>query len=691
MKKTASFIVCCCISAFSYAQVNMDSLHKKIWRDTSQPDSVRLAAIDELAWTTRYKNPDSAIAYATLELNLAKEINHKFWEAKACNTLGVSWYIKSDYPKAIEWHQQSLAFMKEMRETGGMATSYNNLGNVYSDQGDFVKALQHYQRALDLVEATNKPKASIYYGNIGAIYLTQGIYPKALEQFQKSLAICEELNDEEGMAVAYNNIGIIYINAGDTAKALAYYEKSVELNKKLEDKQGLAETYLNIGSIKKVQGNYPQALEYTQKSLALQQELSNSPGIAEVYGAIGEVYAARNDQLLALSNYRKELRLAEEIGKSDRLAVAYIHTGNAYLQQKKYALATSFGQKALRLSEELGIITSQRDASDLLYHIYKSTGKNTEALAYHEKVLALTDSIEAAETNKKLAQMEFAKVMSADSIKKEEEKLLVKKVHQAEVSQKGQQRNVAIYIGAAVLALATTLGIRLRYVRRARAAIQKEKTRSDNLLLNILPADIAEELKIKGKAEAREFDGVSILFTDFKGFTGISENMSAKDLVAEINLCVEAFDGIVSKYGIEKIKTIGDSYMAAGGLPASSKESAMKTVLAALEMQSFIEAHRAQRASEQKPTFRMRAGIHTGVVVAGIVGVKKFQYDIWGDAVNTASRMESSGEVGVVNISEATYELIKDEPIFQFQCRGKVQAKGKGEIGMYFVSLNTPE
>ena len=669
-----------------YAQVNMDSLHK-VWNDISKHDSVRLAAIDEIAWTTRYKNPDSAIAYATLELNLAKEINHKFWQAKACNTLGVSWYIKSDYPKAIEWHQQSLAIMKEMRETGGMATSYNNLGNVYSDQGDFVKALQHYQRALDLVEATNKPKASIYYGNIGAIYLAQGIYPKALEQFQKSLAICEELNDEEGMAVAYNNIGIIYINVGDTTKALAYYAKSVELNQKLEDKQGLAETYLNIASIKKVQGDYEQALKYGQKSLALQQELGNAPGIAEAYGIIGEIYAARNDWSPALSNFRKELRLAEETGNKDRLAASYIQMGNVYLLQKKYRLAASFGQKALTLSAELGIITTQRDASNLLYQAYKSSGKNTEALTYHEKVLALTDSIEAAETNKKLAHMEFTKMMTTDSIKKEEEKRLVKKEHLAEVSQKDQQRNAAIYIGAAVLALAAALWTRLRYVRRARAAIQKEKTRSDDLLLNILPADIAEELKTKGRAEAREFDGVSILFTDFKGFTGFSETMTAKELVAEISHCVEAFDGIVSKYGIEKIKTIGDSYMAAGGLPASSPESIRKTVLAALEMQSFIEAHRTKRASEDKPAFRMRAGIHTGVVVAGIVGVKKFQYDIWGDAVNTASRMESSGEVGCVNISEQTYELIKDEPMFRFQSRGKVQAKGKGEMGMYFVSL----
>ena len=689
MKKVASLFVCRWLSAFIYAQVNADSL-QNVWRDTSKPDTVRLAAIDELAWTTRYKNPDSAIAYANLELNLAKEINHKFWEAKACNTLGVSWYIKSDYSKAIEWHQQSLAFMKEMRETGGMATSYNNLGNIYSDQGEFVKALQHYQRALDLVEATNKPKASIYYGNIGAIYLAQGVYPKALEQFQKSLVICEDLNDEEGMAVAYNNIGIIYINAGDTAKALAYYGKSVELNQKLEDKQGLAETYLNIASIKKAQADYAQALEYGKKSLALQQELSNAPGISESYGMIGEIHAARNDLSLALSNFRKELALAEETGKSDRLAVAYIHTGNVYLQQKKYTLATSFGQKALKLSEELGIITSQRDANNLLYQVYKSTGKNTEALAYHEKVLALTDSVEAAETNKKLAQMEFAKILTEDSIKKEKEKLLVKNEHQAAVSKKGQQRNVAIYIGVAVLALAAGLWIRLRYVHRARAAIHNEKARSDNLLLNILPADIADQLKTKGKAEPREFGGVSILFTDFKGFTDLSETMTPKALVAEIHHCFEAFDGIIHKYGIEKIKTIGDAYMAAGGLPVSSQESIRNTVLAALEMQSFIEAHRTQRASELKPAFRMRAGIHTGDVVAGIAGVKKFHYDIWGDAVNTASRMESSGDVGSVNISETTYELIKDEPMFKFQSRGKIHAKGKGKIGMYFVSLSPP-
>jgi len=263
----------------------------------------------------------------------------------------------------------------------------------------------------------------------------------------------------------------------------------------------------------------------------------------------------------------------------------------------------------------------------------------------------------------------------------------VKINHEEVVHQKDKQRNLALYIGAGVLLIAVALWGRLRYVRRARATIQKEKDRSENLLLNILPAEIAEELKIHGKAEARDFDLVSVLFTDFKEFTSLSEKMSAKELVAEINYCFESFDRIAGKYKIEKIKTIGDSYMAAGGLPVPTPDSVKNTVLAALEMQTFIQSYRLQKEAEKRPAFQMRSGIHTGPVVAGIVGVKKFQYDIWGDTVNTASRVESSGAVGSVNISQTTYELIKDEPLFHFQSRGKIDVKGKGEIEMYFVQL----
>ena len=224
-----------------------------------------------------------------------------------------------------------------------------------------------------------------------------------------------------------------------------------------------------------------------------------------------------------------------------------------------------------------------------------------------------------------------------------------------------------------------------REVMQRTEELRAEKKRSDALLLNILPEEVAEELKAKGEADAKLIDQVTILFTDFKGFTSLSEQLTPAELVAEIDHCFKTFDGIVAARRIEKIKTIGDAYMAAGGLPDPTHGSPADVVLAALELQEFMTAYGAQRRAEGRPYFEMRAGVHTGPVIAGIVGVKKFAYDIWGDTVNTASRMESSGAVGCVNVSGATYELLKNDTRLRFEPRGMVAAKGKGDMHMYFA------
>ncbi|HRH70822.1 MAG TPA: adenylate/guanylate cyclase domain-containing protein [Flavobacteriales bacterium] len=215
--------------------------------------------------------------------------------------------------------------------------------------------------------------------------------------------------------------------------------------------------------------------------------------------------------------------------------------------------------------------------------------------------------------------------------------------------------------------------------------LKHEKDRSEELLKNILPENVANELKVRGAAEARHFDQVTVLFSDFREFTRITEQFSPAELVEELNVCFNAFDRIMEKYGVEKIKTIGDAYMAAGGVPDPSGGSPLAVVLAGLEMQQIIKERQAERKAQGKTAFEMRVGIHTGPVVAGIVGRRKFQYDIWGDTVNTASRLETAGETGEVNISSATYALVKDAPELQFSARGQVSAKGKGELEMYYV------
>jgi len=212
--------------------------------------------------------------------------------------------------------------------------------------------------------------------------------------------------------------------------------------------------------------------------------------------------------------------------------------------------------------------------------------------------------------------------------------------------------------------------------------LEKEKIKTDQLLHNIFPAEIVKELKSKGTVNPKHYDSVSILFTDFHDFTSFASGLSADNLVLELNNIFVRFDSILTNLGLEKLKTIGDAYMIAGGLPNETKDHAVKITIAAIEMQKVIK----EENSKRNLNWKMRAGIHTGPCVAGIVGIKKYTYDVWGDTVNIASRMESCSEPGKINISRATYELIKDH--FECEYRGSIEAKGKGLIDMYFVNTS---
>lgn len=643
--KRIYFILLVLIYTSALAQTEHDSLWN-VWSDETLNDSIRLKAIAELSRNQSQLSPlDTAYKTVMIMFDFAVKNEQELYQAKAYSDLG-----------RIEWRKPNMA-----------------------------KALKYYTHALQLFEDINyKNGIAGTLWDIGLIYYQMGQYPQALAYHINSMELYEEL--DKSTSGILNNIGLIYEIVEDDAKALEYYNRSV---KDAEERGWYNSTAVsNMADLYLKQGNPEKALViYTEIKDSIEKERNEwyYTRMGWILRDIAEAHAGLNNFDLALSNYL----LGFEYSKKDSLAIGIkrneLDLGIFYKRIGQIEPAIEWCTNGLNKAKKDGSIMNQSLACNCLYEAYKRRGDNTQALAYYETYQMLNDSLKLEEAAKSIQKMEFTKMLLADSLKQQEENLRMTLLHREEVQKKNNQRNIILGVGLLMLLLAVGFWTRLRYVRKSRALIQTEKDRSENLLLNILPAEIAEELKTKGKADARDYNMVSILFTDFIAFTQTSEKLSAKELVAEINVCFEAFDNICDTYQIEKIKTIGDAYMAAGGLPLPSENSIRNTVLAALEMQDFISNRKKENEIANNPAFKMRVGIHTGSVVAGIVGVKKFQYDIWGDTVNIASRIESMGEAGKVNISKATYNLVKDETEFDFESRGKIKAKGKGEIEMWFV------
>jgi adenylate cyclase len=216
------------------------------------------------------------------------------------------------------------------------------------------------------------------------------------------------------------------------------------------------------------------------------------------------------------------------------------------------------------------------------------------------------------------------------------------------------------------------------------ALIEEKRRRSEHLLLNILPRAVAAELSVRNKVAARRYEKATVMFIDFVSFTQIAEQLSPEDLVASLDICFSSFDDIIGRNKIEKIKTVGDAYICASGL-SDRNEHPADMIKAALQIQVFLQKLQEKHRAEGKPAFEARIGIHFGAVVAGVVGTKKFAYDIWGDTVNLAARMEQSCEPGHVNVSGMARSLVIDE--FDWTFRGKIAAKNKGELDMFYVHL----
>lgn len=542
----------------------------------------------------------------------------------------------------ISFYQDAGDTCKQIRATA----KYAGLQRAASNFEESMTTLIEAQKLFDASNCGEEWQALIYL-YYSDLYLS-------LYEIEKSDSVCLlgiKLFEPDWQEKA--TIIRLYMQIEDyenLPRTLAYMDTAYQLARKYNEPHLERKTLINIGTAYAVNDNYPEASKYYK--LALNTALKQNA----IY-ELGTLY----NNLAGLS---------EDTAKT----LLYVDSAIYYA----------------RLNNDL---TDLEDFSENKAFFYSTIGNYEDGYYQLWEAMVLKDSLFNIQKYEAIAELEHK--FEAEKKSHEIQNLKVEKL-KTEVENLNYRRNQnGLFIGIVViLMLAVFFAIGFVSTRRHRnklavknVEIESARQLSDELLLNILPAEIALELKEKGKAEARKFDQVSILFTDFKEFTQASEKMSAKELVEKINYCFKGFDDIIEKYGIEKIKTIGDAYMAAGGLIVDPTLSVKNTVLAGIEIQQFILDRENELKQSGEIAFEMRVGIHTGPVVAGIIGVKKFQYDIWGDTVNTASRMESNSEVGKINISGETFEFIKNDPEFSFVSRGKIPAKGKGEIEMYFVSL----
>jgi adenylate cyclase len=523
----------------------------------------------------------------------------------------------------------------------------------------------------------------------GAGLVRTGDLKAAMECFVSSIKLFEKLGMEHKAAPILINLSVVHESQNDTVQAMSCLRKAIEICKRTGDTKNLGIAYLGIANVYDEGTAFDIRTHYLNLCLEANLASDYESGYSYALIGLGNVLCEQGHYDEGIAKYHQAILIHEKLGDFHALAQAQLNLGAAQLKMGRNAKAIVHGRSALEIAQTTGSIEAIRHAANLLFRAFKETGDHRSALMMHELFIQMRDSI----TNEENQQEVLRQQMNFDFEKKEALAQAEQEKKDAIALQELQRQKMArngFMGGFAVVFLFAGVF----FVQRNR--IGKEKERSEELLLNILPSEVAEELKAKGEAEAQLIDEATVLFTDFKGFTQLSETLSPQELVADLNECFSAFDRICGKYGIEKIKTIGDSYMAAGGLPTPCDDHAQRVVRAALEMSAFIsERDGGRRTGDEgnaplpshvpRPSsLQIRIGIHTGPVVAGIVGVKKFQYDIWGDTVNTASRMESSGEVGKVNISEATYALVKDD--FECEFRGEIEAKGKGKMGMYFVS-----
>ena len=499
-------------------------------------------------------------------------------------------------------------------------------------------------------------------------------YSKALEFLFKSRELAEQLQIPQRIGGANIEIGNVYSVSGNNELAQVYYSKGLNILRKGKNELLFARGLFNLADDMFKRGMLDSSFVYTKEAQQIFQRHRDTLAQAYALGNLGMIYAKKGENKKAEENLSEAIDLLEKIKDYSAITEYFSSMADIYSNKDNLQAAIFYGEKSLAAAQNYGLRGNLQDIHFKLSNLYEDAGDIGESYNHYKQFVLYKDSIRNVQKVEEMANL------------RSDYEIAQKQVQVDLLSEReANQRNVVIAVSVAlflIALLAFGLYRRNKHIGRTKKIIEREKSRSDLLLLNILPQETALELKEQGKVQAKRFESVTILFTDFQNFTYFSENLSPEELVKSVDFYFSKFDEIVEQHGLEKIKTVGDAYMCAAGVPFPVEDHAERVLAAACDMMAFVKDAKQQVAAAET-RFDVRIGINSGPVVAGVVGSKKWAYDIWGDAVNIAARMESCSQSGEINISENTFNLIKEK--FDCHYRGEIMVKNKGMMKMYFV------
>ncbi|MDO8368677.1 MAG: adenylate/guanylate cyclase domain-containing protein [Saprospiraceae bacterium] len=667
--------------------------------NTAPADTHRVTLLTDYAWEINESETDQAEAKIREALALAQKLNFKSGEATAWNGLGVVEEIRGNNTVAIAHYEKALTLRQGLRDQRGAAGVLTNIGKAYESLGKFPESLSQHRESLTIYEtlkdSVRMARALI---NISSVLSAGGAYQEAFSEMNKARLLLENKGDMATTSRIYTQLGSNRFDLDMFLKAKEWYAKSLQLREQLGDPIDIADGLVDLGNALDELGildSSSLAIQYYMRALRIYRKEDFKPGIGLVCNNLGDAYKHLEQFEEALQYLRESERIRLEMDDEPGLMETYNTLNDVLYRQGKIRESLAYIRRYSAIAEKIGNSNALMGAYKDFARAYVDLGDFSKAYDYQVKYNELRFKVIDEKRAQNIETQQALTSVQERQLALDRERNMAA-LRDAELATARTFRNALI--GGAVLLLLLAVLLFNRNRLRARAnrllttkneTIERERQRADTLLQNILPEKTAEELKTYGTVKPVHYESVTVLFSDFKNFTTIAEALSPEELVRELDEYFRCFDAIVTKHRLEKIKTIGDAYMCAGGLPEPNETHALDTVRAALEMQQTMRDLGAKKAASGKPFFEMRIGINTGPVVAGVVGSHKFAYDIWGDTVNTAARLEQGGEPGKINISETTWEKVRRE--FQCTFRGKLPAKNKGEIAMYFVEISSGE